>query len=253
MKSNALSQGATRTKFVVNCGLLIAISIVLKILFEMYIPLGGFPSLRLNLTALPIMFSGIVLGPVAGFVVGFISDLLCFFIKPAGPFFIGFTLAMGFTGMIPGLIWRFLKKREIKHLEWFNLAFIAVAAAILIFTGIFTVKDGTVYYGENALNPLLLILLALLMLAYVLYPIFVVRRSHGLSTGYRSDYLLFTVSISQLVTSIILNTWFLTILYGQAVTVLLPARIVTNVFLIPLYTIALAGLLKALARFVSTR
>ena len=58
MKSNALSRGTTRTKLVVNCGLLIAISIVLKILFEMYIPLGGFPSLRINLTSLPIMLSG---------------------------------------------------------------------------------------------------------------------------------------------------------------------------------------------------
>ena len=87
MKSNALSRGTTRTKLVVNCGLLIAISIVLKILFEMYIPLGGFPSLRINLTSLPIMLSGILLGPLAGFIVGFISDLLCFFIKPGGPFF----------------------------------------------------------------------------------------------------------------------------------------------------------------------
>ncbi|MEF9918700.1 MAG: folate family ECF transporter S component, partial [Eubacterium sp.] len=67
---------------------------------------------------------------------------------------------------------------------------------------------------------------------------------------YRSDYVLFIVSVTQLITSIILNTWFLTILYGQAVTVLLPARIITNIFLIPLYTIALMGLLKVLPKFV---
>ncbi|MDO4289470.1 MAG: ECF transporter S component, partial [Eubacterium sp.] len=193
--------------------------------------------------------SGFILGPTAGFIVGFISDLLCFFIKPAGPYFIGFTLAMGLTGMIPGLLWTLMKKYDIKHLEWFNLAFIIVAAAILIFTGVFTLRDGVFYYGDNALNPLLMVLLLLLMLAYVLYPIFAVKRAAH-PTNYRSDYVLFIVSISQLVTSIILNTWFLTILYGQAVTVLLPARIITNVFLIPLYTIALTGLLKVLPKFI---
>ncbi len=249
MKNNHSSQSTARTRLIVNCGLLIAVSIVLKILFEMYIPLGGFPSLRLNLTALPIMFSGIVLGPVAGFIVGFISDLLCFFIKPGGPFFIGFTIAMGLTGMIPGLIWRFLTTHKIKHLEYFNLGFMITAVAILIFTGVFSIKDHTLFYGENAVHPILLILLILLMIAYIVYPLILVKRSDRLN-HYRSDYILFTVSISQLVTSIILNTWFLTILYGQAVAVLLPARIITNVFLIPLYTVALAGLLKTLPKFI---
>ena len=126
MKSNAFISSTTRTRIVVNCGLLIAISIVLKILFEVYIPLGGFPSLRLNITALPIMLSGILFGPLAGFAVGFISDILCFIIKPGGPFFIGFTLANGLTGFIPGLLFMMLRKKEIKHLEWFNLVFVPV-------------------------------------------------------------------------------------------------------------------------------
>ena len=216
MKSNAFISSTTRTRIVVNCGLLIAISIVLKILFEVYIPLGGFPSLRLNITALPIMLSGILFGPLAGFAVGFISDILCFIIKPGGPFFIGFTLANGLTGFIPGLLFMMLRKKEIKHLEWFNLVFIA------------------------------------LMIAFAVFPIIVVKKSN-LDSEYRSDHILFIVSVSQLVTSILLNTWFLSILYGQAVAVLLPARLITNIFLIPLYTIMLVGLLKMLPSFIKQR
>ena len=41
MKSNAFGASTTRTRIVVNCGLFIALSVVLKILFELYIPLGG--------------------------------------------------------------------------------------------------------------------------------------------------------------------------------------------------------------------
>ncbi|MGL4607013.1 MAG: folate family ECF transporter S component [Eubacteriaceae bacterium] len=248
MKSNAFVSSSTRTKLVVNCGLLIAISIVLKILFEVYIPLGGFPSLRLNITALPIMLSGILLGPFAGFVVGFISDLLCFFIKPGGPFFIGFTLSSGLTGLVPGLLFLLLRKKEIKHLEWFNLGFILLSILVLYFSGVFSFNNGSLLYANEEINSFVLFLFMVLVLAFVLFPIYIVKKSN-LNTNYRSDHILFIVSVTQLIVSIILNTCFLAILYGQAVSVILPARIISNIFLIPLYTIMLVGLLKVLPRF----
>ena len=249
MKSNAFISSTTRTRIVVNCGLLIAISIVLKILFEVYIPLGGFPSLRLNITALPIMLSGILFGPLAGFAVGFISDILCFIIKPGGPFFIGFTLANALTGFIPGLLFMMLRKKEIKHLEWFNLVFIALAAVILAVSGTFGFDNGTISYAGEPLSMVFFVLFIALMIAFAVFPIIVVKKSN-LDSEYRSDHILFVVSVSQMVTSILLNTWFLSILYGQAVAVLLPARIITNIFLIPLYTIILVGLLKTLPGFI---
>lgn len=249
MKSNAFIGSSTRTKVVVNCGLLIAISIVLKILFEVYIPLGGFPSLRLNITALPIMLSGIILGPIAGFAVGFISDLLCFFIKPGGPFFLGFTISSGLTGLIPGLLFMVLRKKDVKHLEWFNLGFILLSAIVLYATNVFSFQGGSVLYAGEPVNTFLVILLVALMIAFIAFPIIVVKKSK-LDSGYRSDYILFAVSVTQLIISIVLNTCFLAILYGQAVSVLLPARIITNIFMIPLYTIMLAGLLKILPKFI---
>lgn len=63
MKSNAIGRSRSRTKVVVYAGLLIAVSVVLKLVFEIYIPLGGFPSLRINLTSIPTILSGILLGP----------------------------------------------------------------------------------------------------------------------------------------------------------------------------------------------
>ncbi|KNZ42340.1 folate family ECF transporter S component [Acetobacterium bakii] len=249
MKSNAFTSNSTRTKVVVNCGLLIAISIVLKILFEVVIPLGGFPSLRLNITALPIMLSGILLGPIAGFAVGFISDLMCFIIKPGGPFFIGFTLSSGLTGLIPGLLFMLIKKKEVKHLEWFNLVFIGLSIFILAITGAFNFVNGAILYAGEPLNTIYLVLFVALMVAFAVFPIIVVRKSE-MDTDFRSDHILFIVSVSQLITSILLNTWFLSILYGQAVAVLLPARIISNIFLIPLYTLMLVGLLKVLPKII---
>lgn len=249
MKSNAFVGSTTRTRIVVNCGLFIALSVVLKILFEVYIPLGGFPTLRLNLTAIPIMLSGIVLGPVAGLAVGFISDILSFIIRPAGPYFIGFTISSALTGFIPGLLFILLRKRDIKFLEWFNLGFIGLAVGTFLITGTFSFSNGSLMYAGEPINIILMVLLVLLMLGFAIFPVVVVKRMN-LASDYRSDYILFVVSVTQLITSIILHTVFLSILYGQAVSVLMPARIITNFFLIPVYTIVLVGLLRILPRLI---
>lgn len=246
MKSNALVQNSVfRTRLIVNCGLLIALSIVLKIVFEVYIPIGGLPTLRVNLTSIPIMISGILFGPLAGFSVGVISDLLCFAIKPGGPFFPGFTLASGLTGMIPGLIRILLRKKPDLHIEWFNL--IATASAILILTalGSFSWSNNTITFNGQAIHPAALILLIILASAFVLYP-FICKKY--IKNRYIDEKLLFSVTLTQIICSIILNTVFLIMLYGQAASVLVPARIITNCFLIPLYTIAIGGILRLLPK-----
>lgn len=249
MKSNAFVGNATRTRIVVNCGLFIALSVVLKILFEVYIPLGGFPTLRLNLTAVPIMLSGIVLGPIPGLAVGFIADILAFIIRPSGPYFIGFSISSALTGLIPGLLFLLLRKKDIKFLEWFNLAFVLLALGTLLLSGTFSFARGSLLYGGQPVNSVLMVLLVLLMLGFAIFPVIIVKKMN-LASRYRSDYILFAVSLTQLITSILLHTVFLSILYGQAVSVLLPARIITNFFLIPVYTIILVGLLRILPQFI---
>ena len=213
MKSNAFVGSTTRTRVVVNCGLFIALSVVLKILFEVYIPLGGFPTLRLNLTAIPIMLSGIVLGPVAGLAVGFISDILSYIIKPAGPYFIGFTVASALTGFIPGMLFILLRKKKVKFLEWFNLGFVLMAVATLFISGIFSFKNGNLMFGGEPVNIVLMVLLGLLMIGFAVFPVILVKKMNS-DSNYRSDQILFVVSVTQLITSIILHTIFLSILYG---------------------------------------
>lgn len=53
----------------------------------------------------PVVLSGLVLGPAGGFLVGAVSDVLCFLIGPPSlPFFPGFTLTQGLTGALPPLL-----------------------------------------------------------------------------------------------------------------------------------------------------
>ncbi len=63
--------------------------------------MGGF----FRLAALPLILSGFILGPKAGFWVGAISDVLEFIIFPRGKiFFPGFTITQALTASVPALI-----------------------------------------------------------------------------------------------------------------------------------------------------
>jgi ECF transporter S component (folate family) len=98
--------------------LLVSISIVLTRFFGIVIPLGGYPSLSLDLGSVPILLSGIVLGPIFGGIVGFSSDALGFFFNPrGGVFHFGFMLNSILTGVIPGLIFIFLKNKNLKFIK----------------------------------------------------------------------------------------------------------------------------------------
>jgi len=174
MRSNTDSQKFTSLT-VVRAGLFISMSLALKVMFEIYIPLSGIPALRINFASIPLMLSGIILGPFTGFVTGAAADIINFIAKPGGPFFPGFTLASGLTGFLPGIVFKYIKKDE------FGM-------------------------GKTVL----------------------------------------AVSLTQLITSIILNTYFLYVLYGIGITITLPARILTNLFTIPVYSLIIGAVLKAL-------
>lgn len=67
-------------------------------------PLGGGV---LRFAALPIILSGLILGPKAGFWVGAVSDVLeCLLIPRGRMYFPGFTLTQALTGAIPALLLR---------------------------------------------------------------------------------------------------------------------------------------------------
>ena len=228
MRSNTDSQKFTSLT-IVRAGLFIAMSLVLKVIFEIYIPLAGIPALRINFASVPLMISGMVLGPAAGFISGAAADIINFMAKPGGPFFPGFTLVSALSGFIPGLIYKYIKK-DINY-NLLNTIFISLLS--VGFVSVFIHKP---------LNPVYIIGFFALVAIYLIIPIKITSSSSNLNM----NKIVFTVSVTQLVTSIILNTYFLSVLYGKGFMIFFPARILTNFFMIPLYSIIIAAILNAL-------
>ncbi len=81
------------------CAMLLAISAVFGF-FK--IPLSDVAEIRLQF--LPVACAGMLFGAPAGALVGGLSDILCYMVKPTGPFFPGFTISSIIQGSIYGLI-----------------------------------------------------------------------------------------------------------------------------------------------------
>ena len=107
---------------------LIALSIILTRILSIRIPLGGVEGIRIGFGALPIVFAGVVFGPLAGGVVGAISDLLGYFINPIGAYMPHFTLTSFLSGFIPGVIIFYLFKQVRNY--WTLLTAIAIGQII---------------------------------------------------------------------------------------------------------------------------
>ena len=245
MKGNTLGARNFTAITVVRAGLFIAMSLVLKVIFEIYIPLGGMPALRINFASIPIMLSGIILGPVIGFCTGAASDIINFIVKPSGPFFPGLTLVSALSGMIPGLIYKYIKK-DINY-NILNTIFISLISVgfvtVFLTNGIMYFENNVLMYGESPLSAGYIIGFIILVLIYLFIPI---KLTNIENNKIQMNKIVFTVSVTQLITSIILNTYFLSIMFGKGFLIFLPARILTNFFMIPLYSIIITAIMKAL-------
>ncbi|MFA5676598.1 MAG: folate family ECF transporter S component [Christensenellales bacterium] len=119
MKNNTFS---LRTLIIM--ALFAALGVALKAFFSLQIAPAGLKTAEVSLTPIPVMLSGIFFGPVAGFLVGLVTDIGGFFIgAQMGAYNPLFSISMGLFGVIAGLF--YLKSQ--KNTTWKATA--AVAAA----------------------------------------------------------------------------------------------------------------------------
>ncbi len=104
-------QNTSGTRKLSILALLVALDVVLSRMASIRIPIGGAEGLRIGFGPLPIVFAGMVYGPLAGAMVGAVGDLLGYFINPMGGYLPVFTVTAALRGLIPGLAWQALGRR----------------------------------------------------------------------------------------------------------------------------------------------
>ena len=119
--------------------LLVALSVAINSARIGSISFGGFP----------IIFSGLVLGPGIGFIVGAVADIVGFLIRPSatGGFNPLFILTSALTGFIPGAKVLLLKDKYPNYKIW--TVFIAIAVGQLITSVIMVPFFITILYTKT--------------------------------------------------------------------------------------------------------
>lgn len=235
------------TKEVVLAGLLVAISIILTRVFSIMVPLAGLPALRIGFGDIPVQISGILMGPVIGGCVGLISDIVGYSLNPmAGAFFPGFTITAALKGIIPGVLFLYFRKTKTK--VKFNFNILNAIITILISFGIILIMfqsqvlkivDGSLYLYDGKLQSVFAAAYILLVAAFILVPTFITRKYKSIDILYSMDKIQFVVTVSYLVNSLILNTLWLSIMFGKGFLVFLPGRVLAALFVIPIHSIIL--------------
>lgn len=85
--------------------------------------------LAVNLSLIPIMLAGMILGWKYAMIVGILGDLIGAIFWPFGAYFPGFTISVGLSGVVFGL---FLYKNPNKEKKYFKLKAIISTAIVLV-------------------------------------------------------------------------------------------------------------------------
>lgn len=242
MNSNAANstnkpskRGRNYVNTLVYAAVFVALSAVLKVAFEIYFT----PQIRFNFSSVPIMMAGIFLGPLWGFAVGVIADLLNFMLRGGGVMHLGFTLTSALTGFIPGIVFYWVKKRRkepnFSMLNVINFIILIAGMVFLLWSGgIVAIENGALYMNGEVVQWYVFGLLLAVLVLYSLSLVWLLRKKESANTPIPATKILFVVTGVSVICGLVLNTIFLADLYGMTVFALLPMRLVKEIISIPI-------------------
>ncbi len=124
------------TKNITFVSLLSALSIIFARFLSLRISIGGVEGIRIGFGDLPLMLTGILLGPWWGALAGIVADIIGYILSPMGPYMPHFTFTSALKGFLPGILFIYLLK-ESKNLISLSILFliskITVSSLIVFF------------------------------------------------------------------------------------------------------------------------
>lgn len=231
----------------VKAGLLAGLSIVLTRVFSFMIPLAGLPALRIGFGGLPITLAGILFGPLVGGAVGIVADLIGFMLNPmGGSYFPGFTISAALSGVIPGLLFQWMRKmnRNLNFNVVNGLAIVTFAlgvVGVMWQKGVLVMSQSGFMYNEAPLSMIVVILYGVLVAAFVALPVYLTKHQgkNPVERLYSMDRITFAVTVQYMIVSLGLNTLWLSIMFQKGFLIFLPGRILAGFVMIPLMSLLL--------------
>ncbi len=236
------------TKTLVVISLLTGLSIILTRVFSVTVPLAGLPALRIGFGSIPIIISGILFGPLAGALTGAVADVLGFMINSlGGAYFPGFTISAALAGVIPGIVYKYADNKTINFNILNTLSILAIVSSVvnlLFVNNVISFSNNTLYLYDNKMPIYIIFISMILVLAFIFIPIILSKKYNSEKSSYSLEKILFVVTLQYIITSIGLNTLWLSIMFNKGFLVFLPGRILAGLVIIPLHSVILFTLSK---------
>lgn len=97
------------------CAMMVSVSVILGWIGRTYFTFGG-GNIRITFENMPIIFCGMTFGPLIGFAVGVLCDLVSCLVAPQPTILPLITLGAGAVGLLSGLVSLFFKKENRRKL-----------------------------------------------------------------------------------------------------------------------------------------
>lgn len=144
-------KGKINTKNLVTTSVFIAIAVVIRSLSIM-VPIGGAGAMRISFDGIFYILPGIICGPIYGALAGGIVDILAYILRPMGPYIPLFTLTSVLAGLIPGLIWKYVRTSNTDKLGKYYIRSFVTIGLIGAFNNITILIFPKSYLGKLVLS-----------------------------------------------------------------------------------------------------
>lgn len=217
--------------------------------FSIILPVFSIPALRLDIVAIPIILSGLILGKWYGIGVGIIIDIINFLLYGQGAYHVGFTINNALIGLFSGMIPLFFQQKNFPFVK--KTLIITSTLLILITIGILYSLDRLSLGGETVALTLevriaiisLIIVMSLLTIGFM----YLTLRDYKYEL---KD--MYTVSIMIILIEffvvILLTPLWIQDLFGQPYIVGYLARIIRGSLLIPFKIIIVLAIINVIKK-----
>ena len=217
-----------------------ALFIAIGIVLSRFAGIAITPFLNISLSPSIVMFSSLYLGPVYGFIVGTLTDVLGALLFPKGAFNPLYTIAASLTGLIPFLAYFFLRKTKFEEKYPFIGTTICIIFSIAIvffciFNNQISSEYGTKKYELLTWHKVLLISLAIVLSSlFVFLCLFIPRKLKDrkfnkyysinlIASSVFITYFIFKIPVGSLVQSYLMEVDFLLVFTMRMLTGFLTA------------------------------
>lgn len=238
--------GAKRNpvKTMVSLALFIALSVVLT----RYLSIAT-PTLRIGFGSIPVMLSGMFFGPLAGAITGAVSDLIGYMLNPmGGSYFPGFTISAAIRGALFGFVFMTMKSKGRKV----NFNIVSAVVVSMLAVGIVLISNRSQEMNFNSWPIVAKGFFALTTVAFMIIPVFISKywNKSTFELEYSLEKVLFAMTLTYILVSIGLNTLWLSMLIGKSFIVLLPSRVITGLFVVPIHAVIIYVLSNSMKKIM---